>query len=184
MIWGYWDIETLGYSPTINILISQLPQYMNHPVDCLTQFYPSQTMADLSGWLHTAVAELRPGGLLSVRDVVVPGSRLRGKKAEWQRQAGGYVNAFLQMSGWQPAWSQCEWEDGLRECGFAVVFVRVTAVAHTFHDWALHLPPPDRLRLQALLKQAPAPVSDYLTPHFAGDRIAFHLQELWIVGNK
>lgn len=152
--------------------------------DCLTHYYPSQTVADLPGWLPTAVTELKPGGLLSVRDVVVPGSRLRGKKAEWQRQAGGYVNAFLQMSGWQPAWSQVEWEDRLRDCGFVVVYGGVTAVPFTIHDWALHLPPPDRLRLQVLLKQAPASVIDYLTPHFAGDRIAFHLQELWIVGKK
>ncbi|GIK55876.1 MAG: hypothetical protein HND44_09590 [Chloroflexi bacterium] len=152
--------------------------------DCLTHYYPSQTVADLPGWLPTAVTELKPGGLLSVRDVVVPGSRLRGKKADLQRQAGGYVNAFLQMSGWQPAWSQVGWEDRLRDCGLAVVFVRVTAVSYTFHDWALHLPPPARLRLHVLLKQAPAPVIDYLTPHFAGDRIAFHLHELWMVGKK
>lgn len=149
--------------------------------DCLTHYYPSQTVADVPGWLQTAVTELKPGGLLSVRDLVVPGSRLRGKKADWQRRAGDYVNAFLQMSGWQKAWSQVEWEDVLRQRGFTVVYVGVTAVSYTFHDWALHLPPPDRLRLQALLKQAPVPVLDYLTPHFAGDRIAFHLQELLII---
>ncbi len=152
--------------------------------DCLTHYYPSQTVADLSGWLHTAVTELKPGGMLSVRDLVVPGSRLRGKKAEQQRQSGRYINAFLQMSGWQPAWSQCEWEDVLHEQGFQVEGVRVTAVSHTFHNWALTLSPPDRLRLRALLVQATTPVQDYLTPQFAGDRITFHLQELWIVGKK
>ncbi|HRQ36709.1 MAG TPA: hypothetical protein PLD25_02205 [Chloroflexota bacterium] len=150
--------------------------------DCLTHYYPSQSVADLSGWVQTAVAELKPGDLLSVRDVVVPGSRLRGKKAELQRQAGGYVNAFLQMSGWRPALSQNQWEDILRESGFVVEYGGSTAVAYTFHDWALQLSPPDRIRLRALLVQAPAPVQDYLTPQFAGDRIAFYLQELWIIG--
>jgi hypothetical protein len=152
------------------------------PVDCLTHYYLSQTAADITDWFVTAVTtELKPSGLLSVRDVVVPGSRLRGKKADQQRRAGQYVNAFLQMSGWRPALSQSEWEVMLRQSGLRLELIRVTAVPYFFHDWAIHLSAPDRLRLRALLTQAPAPVQDYLTPQFARDRITFHLQEIWIV---
>lgn len=153
-------------------------------VDCLTHYYPSQRECDLFAWVNAAAAELKPGGLLAVHDLIVPGSHRRGRKADKQRQAGGYVNAFLKMSGWQPALSQDQWQATLEQSGFSVVYERVTAVAHIFHNWATPLSSVDHLRLRVLLTQAPPPVLDYLTTHFAGDRIAFQLQELWIVGKK
>ena len=153
-------------------------------VDCLTHYYPSQREIDLFAWVHTAATELKPDGLLAVRDLIVPGSHLRGKKADKQRQAGHYVNAFLQMSGWQPALSQDQWQAALQQAGYTVVYAQVTAVTCTFHNWATSLPATNRLRLRVLLTQAPPPALDYLTPHFAGDRIAFQLSELWIIGRS
>lgn len=157
---------------------------MNQQYDCLTYAYPSRQAVDIPQFLAAAARSLKAGGMVSVRDIVVPGSRLRGKKAEQQRRAGQHVNAFLQMSwpGHGRGLSQSEWQDVMHQAGFSLVYERVTAVAHPFHEWAVSLAPADRLRLQALLIQAPAPVLDYLTLHGAGDRITFHLQELWMVG--
>jgi hypothetical protein len=157
---------------------------MNQPPDCLTFYLPSQQVTDIPQWLAEAACALKPGGEISIRDVVVPGSRLRGKKADLQREGGRYINTLLRFAGQGNGrhLSQSQWQDVLQKAGFEVVYERVTAVPHFFHDWAAPLSPPDRLRLRALLLQAPAPALDYLTLHIAGDRIAFHLQEIVIIG--
>jgi hypothetical protein len=159
----------------------------------VTSHYPAREAVDLAAWLGQEVGKLTPGGILSVQALIVPGSRLRGKKADVLREAGRYVNAFLQMSGLghdpkllqvRRYYSQHEWQDAFHRAGLVVESESVMVVRHTFHDTAVHLADKDRLRLRALLTQAPAPVLDYLTPQFAGDRITFHLHELLIMGKS
>lgn len=154
----------------------------------LTHYYPASCGVDLPRWLAEAARQLPPGGQVSLCDWVVPGSRLRGKKAAAQRQAGAYVNVLLQWG--RPAHgralSQAEWEAALQQAGFVVTYGRCRRRRFHLDAWSarLALARADRLRLQALLVQAPAPVLDYLTPQMTGDRIAFHLQEILIIGTK
>lgn len=159
---------------------------MNQPTayDCLTLAFPTRQNIPLVSWLAQAATLLKSGGSVSIRDVIVPGSRRRGKKAQMQCQAGRYVNALLQFARPEAGWhfSQPQWQDILQQAGFVVAHRGVTAVPHCFDDWAVSLSPANRLRLRVLLTQAPAPVLDYLTPHIAGDRITFCLQELLIIG--
>jgi hypothetical protein len=156
---------------------------MNEQPDCLTCYQPSQQVRDIPQWLAGAAGMLRPGGEISIRDVVLPGSRLRGKKAELQRETGRYLNTLLRFAGQgnNPYLSQSQWQDALQKAGLEVVYERVTAVPHSFHTSAVPLSPPDRLRLRTLLLQAPVPALNYLTLQITGDRITFHLQEMVII---
>lgn len=166
--------------------------------DQVTLHYPPPQAVDLAAWLIEETGKLEPGSTFSVQDLIVPGSRLRGKKADALRESGRYVNKFLQMSGLghgpellqvRPKLLQVRryhslhtWQDAFRQVGLVVESESVTAVSYSFHDWAVNLATEDRLRLKVLLIQAPAPVLDYLTPQFTGDRITFYLQQLEIVG--
>ena len=58
-------------------------------------FYPTRQTPDIATYFAKAVANIPAGGVVVVQDVIVPGSRLHGKKANLQRQAGQYVNTFL-----------------------------------------------------------------------------------------
>lgn len=129
---------------------------------------------------------LRPGGLLVVVDNLVPGSKLRGKKGRVQREAGRYVNAFERLR--DPSHQQClsihDWRDAFFAAGFVIEHEEVVRKGLDFHDWAarMKVAPSDSIRLQAMLRQAPREVLEFLTPVFQGDRIEFYLSEALIVG--
>lgn len=153
-------------------------------VDCLTHYYPSQRGVDLPAYLQAAKGQLVLDGTVSVRDRLLPGSLLRGKKARLQQQAGHYVQAFLQLGQPTHGRGYCldEWHALFRRAGLQLVHQRTTAVAYDLDEWAATCTAVERIRLRALVCQAPTAVLDYLTPLFAGDRITFHLQELLIIG--
>jgi len=58
--------------------------------DLVTCRIAAHHFADIGRFLRESARALRPGGLLAVVDNVVPCSRLRGKRADRQRQAGAY----------------------------------------------------------------------------------------------
>lgn len=154
-------------------------------VDCFSYYYPSHNGVDVADFLARVVLQLQLGGTVSVRDLLLPERQLRGKKGRLQAQTTEYVDAFLRL-GWPThgrRYRLNEWQTLFRQLGLVVTYKKVTAVAYDFHTWAAPHTPTDRLRLQALLTQAPEPVLHYLTPLFAGDRITFHLQEILIIGS-
>ena len=154
--------------------------------DCFTYYFPSQYTADLSRLCQRAAEKLPPGGMISIRDWLVPGNRLRGKKARLQREAGLFVNLFLALAGegYGRGLSLPQYEDLLWQGGFQRQQCLVQARKINFHDWIVpaRLSARDTLRLKALLIQAPPAALEYLTPQFAGDRISFRLQEILITG--
>jgi ubiquinone/menaquinone biosynthesis C-methylase UbiE len=129
---------------------------------------------------------LRPGGYLAVVDNVVPGSHLRGKKAQIQRDAGRYVNAFEKLR--DPSHVRClslaEWAEQFRRAGFALTQQETLRETLDFGDYAARqrVSPANLLRLKAMLLQAPTAVADFLTPTHSGDRIEFCLTEAILVG--
>ena len=130
---------------------------------------------------------LKPGGQLALLDNIVPGSRRRGKKAEQQRQAGAYVNAFETLR--DPSHVRClsldEWVDAFIAAGFTISHQETNTMPLDFTDWTarMKVSAPNRQRLRAMLLQAPEPVLTFLTPALSGDKIEFHLHKVIIIGH-
>jgi len=140
---------------------------------------------DVGRFVQEAARSLRPGGLLAVVDNVVPGSRLRGKKADRQREAGAYVNAFEKLR--DPSHVRClsmeEWHEALDAAGLAVEAAEALDKRLTFETWAARHTPEMQLRLRAMLLQAPAAARDFLDPRVDG-LTTFRLREGLFVARK
>jgi len=140
---------------------------------------------DVGRFVQEAARSLRPGGLLTVVDNVVPGSRLRGKKADRQREAGAYVNAFEKLR--DPSHVRClsmeEWHEALDAAGLAVEAAEALDKRLTFETWAARHTPEMQLRLRAMLLQAPAAARDFLDPRVDG-LTTFRLREGLFVARK
>ncbi|MBE2197977.1 MAG: class I SAM-dependent methyltransferase [Anaerolinea sp.] len=142
---------------------------------------------DIGRFLSESVRVLRPGGLLAVVDNVVPGSRLRGKKADLLHAAGQYVNAFEKLR--DPSHNRClsldEWAAAFATANCPLQHQETAQKAMDFDWWATRMQttPETTTRLRAMLMQAPAPVLAFLTPQVSGDRITFHLMEAILIGS-
>lgn len=154
--------------------------------DLVTCRIAAHHFPDNGRFLTEAARVLKPGGLLALVDNVVPGSRRRGKKADLLRQTGAYVNAFEKLR--DPSHVRCfstdEWLDLFVAAGFSGITQETHRKKMDFDSWTdrLHVTPENRLRLKAMLLQAPTAVTDFLTPQSTGDRIAFYLTEAIIIG--
>ena len=134
---------------------------------------------DIDRFLAETVRVLRPGGLLALVDNVVPGSRLRGKRADQVRLAGRYVNAFEKLR--DPSHGRClsldEWQDALSAAGLTIAHQETLDKRIQFESWAARHSPLMRLRLKAALLQAPAAAVEFLDPQVTGDLTSFRLRE-------
>ena len=138
--------------------------------DLVTCRIAAHHFADVGRFLREAARALRPGGLLAVVDNVVPGSRLRGKRADRQREAGAYVNAFEKLR--DPSHVRClsleEWADALVAAGLAVATTETLDKRLTFETWAARHTPEMQTRLRAMLLQAPEAARAFLDPRVEG----------------
>ena len=116
----------------------------------------------------------------------MPGSRLRGKKGRRLREAGIYINAFEKLR--DPSHHHClsldEWFETLQEAGFTLLHQETAVKRLDFDSWAarMQVSAANRLRLRAMLIQAPETVADFFAPQFLGDRVSFQLLEAIIIG--
>ena len=131
---------------------------------------------------------MRPNGQLLIVDNLVPGSRLRGKKARQLRLAGEYVNAWMRLRNPQHKrfLSQDAWTQFLADCQWTVQQITTRETEQDFNTWSDYYSPTpnNRIRLQAMLLQAPEKVHGFLTPLESGDRIAFRTIEVFILATK
>ena len=141
---------------------------------------------DNGRFLSEAARVLKPDGVMALVDNVVPGSRLRSKKANLPRKAGEYVNAFEKLR--DPSHNCClsvdEWLDLFVTAGFSNIHQETHRKKMDFDSWTdrMHVSLENRIRLKAMLLQAPTAVAGFLTPQTTGDRIAFYLTEAIIIG--
>jgi hypothetical protein len=128
---------------------------------------------------------LRSRGQLLIIDNLVPGSTLRGKKASQLRAAGQYVNAWMRLwnSIHKNYLSQDTWVQLLIESQWHIQHMLTCKISQDFDEWVDRYSPgqENRVRLQAMLVQAPEKVHGFLTPVETGDRIAFHTTEIFIL---
>lgn len=165
-------------------LPDQLP-YVHNRFGTVLCLDGSHLVEQVTPWLQQLGRILKADGLLLLRSHLVPGSRLRGKKARLQREAGDYINAFcrLRSAGHRRYLSRDQWEDFLDTAGFYVQQVETAEAAFDFSAWTAKCSPrrEDLLRLRAMLIQAPEKAYEFLTPRFSGDRIVFRLPEITIL---
>jgi SAM-dependent methyltransferase len=128
---------------------------------------------------------LRPDGHLLIIDNVVPGSTLRGKKARRLRTAGRYINAWMRLRNFNHIsyLARETWIQLLSESQWSIEQMKTNKITQGFDAWVdqYSTSPENRLRLQAMLLQAPEKVHGFLTPFKTGDRIAFRTTELFIL---
>lgn len=148
----------------------------------------SERVAQMEAWLLKLGRIIKPGGSLLLRSHLVPGSRLHGKRARLQREAGGYINAFcrLRSAGHRRYYSQDQWEDLLEAAGLQTKHIETADVSFDLSTWAgaCSRSQADFLRLKAMLIQAPEKAHEFLTPQIAGDRIRFRLPEITILATS
>lgn len=155
-------------------------------VDLVTCRIAPHHFDDIGRFLDEVVRVLRPGARLGLVDNVVPGSRLRGKKADAIRLAGRYVNAFEKLR--DPSHGRClgmeEWQDALAAAGLVILHQETLDKRMEFESWAARHTPELRLRLKAALIQAPAAAAEFLDPQTTGDLTSFRLQEGLFVAQR
>lgn len=145
--------------------------------------HAGSAMPDIGQFLRQVARLLRPGGQLTLIESVVPGSRLRGKKGDVPRRVAHYLNSMARLHDAKHlCWLSLEqWQDALHAAGFTLIQHEQRDQLIYLANYATHLPAPQRLRLQAMIVQAPQPVTAVLTPQIVGDRITFRLGEAIIV---
>ncbi|MCP5095939.1 MAG: methyltransferase domain-containing protein [Chloroflexi bacterium] len=162
--------------------------YTDAAFDLVTCRIAAHHFPHIDRFMAESARVLKPGGVLAVVDNVVPGSRLRGKKADLQRKAGAYVNAFekLRDPSHGRALSLYEWQAAFQQAGFTGLHTETATKRMEFDPWAdrMQVSAENKLRLRAMLLQAPTQVADFLTPESAGDRIHFQLTEAILIGKK
>lgn len=131
---------------------------------------------------------LSASGHLLIIDYLVPGSRLRGKKARKIRAAGEYINTWMRLRNpcHRDYLDQDSWRERLAGGRWHIEQMSTREILLDLDTWIDGFPhdAKDRLRLQAMLVQAPEKVHSFLTPHRSGDRIAFRMTAVFILATK
>lgn len=165
--------------------VEELP-FDDATFDAVTCRIAPHHFPDIGRFLAEATRVLRPGGALAVVDNIVPGSRLRGKKADRQRQAGEYINAFEKLR--DPSHVRClsfeEWLDALGAARLTVTAQETLDKRLTFETWAARHTPEMRTRLRVMLLRAPAVAAEFLDPKTDTGLATFRLREGLFVCRK
>ena len=155
---------------------------------CLACDQLTHTINDLGAWLLEVDRILCPQGLVAIAANLVPGTRLRGKKARRLHEAAAYLNAFYQLHSQKRyrCYSKNHWEDLLVAAGFEIQQSETVERFGDFTVWADEdsLSSEDRLRLKVMLVQAPEKAKEFLTTQISGDRIVFRHPEIIILAKS
>ncbi len=166
--------------------VNHLP-YADDHFDLIIVYHLSHLL-EIATWLREAGRILKADGNLALTTYLIPGSRLRGKKARLLRAAGCYINSWAGLCDPQHRhyYSQSSLEDLLFTNSFAIESVQTDEGLHDFEGWIAECSPSpeDRLRLKAMLIQAPKKAHEFLTPQFSGDKIRFRLPEISILATS
>ncbi|MEM8859589.1 MAG: methyltransferase domain-containing protein [Chloroflexota bacterium] len=179
---GLQDFETAGSDA------ENLP-FADQSLDLVTCRIAPHHFPDIPKFVHESFRVLRPGGVFAVVDNVVPSTGSKKKKDQIAYQnAADFINGFEKLR--DPSHGACyslhQWVETFRTAGFSHIQRETGRKRMEFAPWAdrMHVAADDKIRLRAMLVQAPKIVEEFLTPEFDGDKIFFTLTECIIIGTK
>ncbi|MGH2523094.1 MAG: methyltransferase domain-containing protein [Anaerolineales bacterium] len=135
---------------------------------------------DCAQFVREMARVLRPGGVAAVIDNAVPGDVI----------AARHVNALEKLRDPSHNWmySPVEWEAFFGAAGFGVTHLETFRKRMDFeaHCDRMSVPAHTRQQLRVMLRQAPAPAREALSPEFSDDPlrgpVVFYLGEVLIIG--
>ncbi|MGB1253611.1 MAG: class I SAM-dependent methyltransferase [Candidatus Promineifilaceae bacterium] len=132
---------------------------------------------DIFTFLRECHRVVKAGGTVAIVDNIVPDGL-----------GGDYINAFEKLR--DPSHVSCNsaemWEQDIYGAGLTLTHKETGNMAIPFDSWVTRMRVSDdnRLRLKALLAQAPDEAASSLTPKFDGDTITFYLQRIVLIAKK
>lgn len=133
--------------------------------------------ADIFKFLQECARVVKTGGTVAIVDNIVP-----------EGIGGDYINAFEKLR--DPSHVRClsaeAWQQDIYAAGLTFIHMETGNMAIPFDSWVTRMRVSDdnRLRLKAMLHQAPAEASASLTPQFDGDTITFYLERIVLIAKK
>ena len=152
--------------------VDDLP-FGDQEFDLVTCRIAAHHFPDIGRFLAEAARVLKENGRLAIVDNIVPGSRLRGKKAQLQREAGRYVNAFekLRDPSHGRALPTAEWLELMAEAGLELKHREHAPKAMDFANWVktMNVPAETVPKLKAMLEEAAPALKAFLKPAVSAD---------------
>ncbi len=160
----------------------------NEIFDLVTCRIAAHHFSNVGAFMRESARVLRPEGKVAVVDNVVPGSQLSGKKGKRKREAAIYINAFEKLR--DPSHGICysldSWQQHFYDAGFKITCQEINQKVIDLDNWSdrMKVSASNRVRLEVMLRQAPAEVAAFLRPDFSRSRIKFYLSEALMIGEK
>lgn len=162
-----------------------LPDLAPHSLQAVVWSRGPARSAAVPQVLAAIARALQPGGRLLLHDYVVPGSRLRGRKARREREAGDYINSMCRFKDptHRRYFALEQWQDMFAAAGLETVHSTAVPQMLDFASWLGSAPRPagDVTRLQAMLLQAPARAEAFLTPQRSAAKITFQFTDCFFL---
>lgn len=131
---------------------------------------------DVAQFVRECTRAVKPGGTVAIIDGIAVGDGFTVR----------YLNAFETLRDPSHHWlyPARRWEAFFKEAGLGVVLVETFRKMHEFGDYCdrLNVSPANRLRLRAMLAQAPEGPKQAYAIFEKGGQLWFHLHEVLIVG--
>ena len=152
--------------------------YADAQFDLVTCRVAAHHFPDIVGFLNETARVLKPGGIFALVDNSVPDDEI----------GSTYINAVEILR--DPSHNRClsveEWEQECFASGLLVTNKELSPMALDFDEWTarMRVSAENRIRLKAMILQAPQEAAAVLTPQLQGDRMTFHLERMIMIAHK
>lgn len=158
--------------------VAEAIPFAGETFDAVTCRIAAHHFDDPMRFAQEAARVLKTGGLLGIADNITSGDP----------KAGRFVNTFEQLRDPSHRWAYTleDWETFLFASGLTIMHRETFDETLDFDAWAarMDVTDADRMRLRAMLLQAPEAARAWLKPMRLGDRVLFTLREMVLIGRK
>ena len=152
--------------------------FTDHEFDLITCRIAPHHFPDVFKFVSECARAVTPGGLVAVIDNISPPHDFTAR----------YFNAYEKLRDPSHHWAYAarDWQRFFADAGLTTVHVEEFRKAFEFGDYCerMSVPELNRLRLRAMLVQAPETAREVLAPFEKGGQLWFNLNEVLIVGRK